>query len=158
MTSLAIGPNCQVTMHFALKLADGAVVDSTFDKQPVTFVVGDGNLPENFEQTIFGLQAGDYKELVLTPEYAFGMPNPNNIQRIARKSFASDMELSPGLVLSFADANKAELPGVVKSFDDKMVEIDFNHPLAGQTLNFEVKVIAVEPANEVNQVIDQEGR
>lgn len=148
MTSLAIGPNCQVTMHFALKLTDGAVVDSTFEKQPATFVVGDGSLPENFEQTIFGLMAGDHKKLVITPEYAFGMPNPNNIQRVKRKAFDPEIELTLGLVVSFADANKSELPGVVKSFDDDLVEVDFNHPLAGQTINFEVKIIEVSTVTE----------
>ena len=56
---LRIGPDREVTLHFALKLENGDVVDSTFDKQPATFKVGDGNLLPGFEQALFGLKAGD---------------------------------------------------------------------------------------------------
>jgi FKBP-type peptidyl-prolyl cis-trans isomerase SlpA len=56
------------------------------------------------------------------------------------------MDLVEGLMVSFADAQKAELPGVVKSFDDKVVYVDFNHPLAGRDILFEVEIIDVQPA------------
>jgi FKBP-type peptidyl-prolyl cis-trans isomerase SlpA len=56
------------------------------------------------------------------------------------------MELSEGLMVSFQDAARTELPGVVKAFDDNQVTVDFNHPLAGKTLTFEVEIIDVKPA------------
>ncbi|MCV6624926.1 MAG: FKBP-type peptidyl-prolyl cis-trans isomerase [Cellvibrionaceae bacterium] len=140
---LTIGPDTQVTLHFAIKMADGSQVDSTFDGPPATFNVGDGNLLPGFEQVLFGLSAGDEQSFTLSPEQGFGQRNPNNIQDIPRTSFAEDMELEPGLMLSFADAQAAELPGVIAEVGDEVVKVDFNHPLAGRDLIFEVKILAV---------------
>ncbi|PYC28117.1 FKBP-type peptidyl-prolyl cis-trans isomerase [Aquipseudomonas alcaligenes] len=144
MTEQRIGPDKEVTLHFALKLENGDVVDSTFDKQPATFKVGDGNLLPGFEVALYGFKAGDKRSLQVAPENAFGQPNPQNVQVMPRSQF-QDMELSEGLLIIFNDAANAELPGVVKAFDEQQVTIDFNHPLAGKTLSFDVEIIAVRP-------------
>lgn len=144
MSKLPIGKATQVTLHFAIKLESGEVVDSTFDKQPATFKVGDGNLLPGFEQALFGLQQGDRRSLVIAPEQGFGQPNPQNVQVMPRSSFAA-MELSEGLLVIFNDAANTELPGMVKDFDETSVTMDFNHPLAGKQLTFDVEIIAVEP-------------
>ena len=133
----------QVTLHFAIKLENGDVVDSTFDKQPATFKVGDGNLLPGFEQALYGLKAGDKRSLPIAPEQGFGQPNPQNVQVMPRSQF-KDTELGEGLLVIFNDAANAELPGMVQSFDDNQVSVDFNHPLAGKTLSFEVEIIAVQ--------------
>ena len=143
MTEVRIGPHKEVTLHFAIKLENGEVVDSTFDKQPATFKVGDGNLLPGFESALFGFKAGDKRTLPILPEQGFGQPNQQNVQVMPRSQF-SDMELSEGLLVIFNDAANAELPGVVKAFDDNQVTIDFNHPLAGKTLSFEVEIIEVK--------------
>ena len=143
MTEQRIGQNTQVTLHFALRLENGDTVDSTFDKSPATFKVGDGSLLPGFEAALFGFKAGDKRTLEILPENAFGQPNPQNVQIIARSQF-KDMELSEGLLVIFNDAANTELPGVVKAFDDEQVTIDFNHPLAGKTLTFEVEIQAVK--------------
>ncbi|MBX9915604.1 MAG: FKBP-type peptidyl-prolyl cis-trans isomerase [Pseudomonadaceae bacterium] len=138
-----IAAGTQVTLHFAIKLENGDVVDSTFDKQPATFRVGDGNLLPGFEQALYGLKAGDKRSLPIAPEQGFGQPNPQNVQVMPRSQF-KDMELGEGLLVIFNDAANAELPGMVQSFDDNQVSVDFNHPLAGKTLSFEVEIIAVQ--------------
>jgi FKBP-type peptidyl-prolyl cis-trans isomerase SlpA len=138
-----IGAATQVTLHFAIKLENGDVVDSTFDKQPATFKVGDGNLLPGFEQALYGLKAGDKRSLPIAPEQGFGQPNPQNVQVMPRSQF-KDMALAEGLLVIFNDAANAELPGMVHSFDDNQVSVDFNHPLAGKTLCFEVEIIAVQ--------------
>ena len=145
MTDIRIANNSQVTLHFAIKLDNGDVVDSTFDKQPATFKVGDGNLLPGFEVALYGFKAGDKRSLQIEPENAFGQPNPQNVQVMPRGQF-QDMELSEGLLIIFNDAANAELPGVVKAFDEQQVTIDFNHPLAGKTLSFDVEIIEVRPA------------
>ncbi|HSB96634.1 MAG TPA: peptidylprolyl isomerase, partial [Spongiibacteraceae bacterium] len=86
---------------------------------------------------------GDKAQFAVLPEEAFGQPNPNNIQVFKRSAFAADMDLHEGLVISFADASKAELPGVVKYIGADEVTVDFNHPLAGQTLIFAVAIVDV---------------
>ncbi|HEX7764689.1 MAG TPA: peptidylprolyl isomerase [Cellvibrio sp.] len=145
MRELAIGPGTKITLHFALQLDNGELVDSNFERDPATFTVGDGNLLPGFEKALFGMLEGEHKTLVIKPEDGFGQRNPNNIQEIARSQFSPDLELSEGLMLSFADAQKTELPGVVQRFDDEVVVVDFNHPLAGRDILFEVAIIKIEP-------------
>lgn len=143
MTDIRIGPDKEVTLHFALKLESGDVVDSTFDKQPATFTFGDGNLLPGFELALQGLKAGDKRSLRIEPDHGFGQPNPQNVQVMPRGQFEG-MELSEGLMVIFQDAAKGELPGVVSQFDDQQVTIDFNHPLAGKALTFEVEILDVK--------------
>ena len=138
-----IGQNTEVTLHFALRLENGDTVDSTFDKAPATFKVGDGSLLPGFEAALFGFKVGDKRTLTIEPENAFGQPNPQNVQSIPRSQF-KDMELSPGLLVIFNDAANTELPGVVKEFCNAQVTVDFNHPLAGKTLTFDVEIISVK--------------
>ncbi|SHF65079.1 FKBP-type peptidyl-prolyl cis-trans isomerase SlpA [Modicisalibacter ilicicola DSM 19980] len=145
MSEYRIGEGMEVTLHFTLKLEDGTVVDSTRDKQPATFQMGDGNLPPGFESPLTGLTDGDSGSYTIAPEHAFGQHNPQNVQRIPRDSFEGT-EIEEGLVMSFADAAGGEVPGVIAEIDDKHVEVDFNHPLAGRTLTFEVEVIEVRPS------------
>lgn len=143
MTETRIGQNTEVTLHFALHLENGDTVDSTFDKAPAVFKVGDGNLLPGFENALFGFKAGDQRKLSIAPENAFGQHNPQNVQVMPRSQF-DGMELSEGLLVIFNDAANTELPGVVKAFDEHQVTIDFNHPLAGKTLNFEVQILDVK--------------
>ncbi|UFH48803.1 FKBP-type peptidyl-prolyl cis-trans isomerase [Pseudomonas sp. KNUC1026] len=142
MTDVRIGQGTEVTLHFALHLEDGNTVDSTFDKAPAVFKVGDGNLLPGFEAALFGFKAGDKRSLTILPENAFGQPNPQNVQVMPRSQFEG-MELSDGLLVIFNDAANTELPGIVKAFDAAQVTVDFNHPLAGKTLTFEVDIIEV---------------
>lgn len=147
MTELLVGESTRVTLNFSIKLEDGQLVDSTFDKSPAEFEVGDGNLLPGFEKLLLGLKAGARDTFIIKPEAAFGQSNPSNIQEIPRSEFAADMELTEGLMIAFADAQNTETPGVIAAFDDKVVTVDFNHPLAGRELLFEVEIIDVQPAN-----------
>ena len=145
LSPLPIGPATRVSLHFSLRLQSGDVVDSNFDGNPASFTVGDGNLLPGFERRLFGLKAGEQGEFLVPPEDAFGQPNPANVQRFARSQFVGT-ELAEGLIISFADAQKAELPGVIKAFDDDEVTVDFNHPLAGMSLLFNVHIVDVQAA------------
>ncbi len=138
-----VADGTRVTLNFALKFSDGAVIDSTFDKDPATFTVGDGKLMPGFEQAIFGLQVGACDTFIIPPEKGFGVRNPNNLQQFPRKQF-KDVDLIQGLMISFADAQKSEMPGIVESFDDDEVTIDFNHPLADRNVHFQVEIIDVQ--------------
>lgn len=141
-----IGAGKRVTLHFSVLLLDGTVMDSTREHAPATFTVGDGNLLPGFEQSLFGLKAGDKRSILLEAANAFGPYNPDNIQVMRRGLFSRDMTLEPGVVVSFADKSKAELPGVITEVDDDQVTVDFNHPLAGKDLTFQVEIINVVDA------------
>jgi FKBP-type peptidyl-prolyl cis-trans isomerase SlpA len=146
VTLLPVGPDTKITLHFSLALENGSIVDTNFDGEPATFVFGDGNLLPGFEEVLTGLKPGAEDEFDISPEIGFGQHNPSNIQEFSRKDFDEEVDLEPGLMLSFADANQAELPGVVLEADAEKVTVDFNHPLAGHTINFKVKVVSVVPA------------
>jgi FKBP-type peptidyl-prolyl cis-trans isomerase SlpA len=146
MNELVIGLGTEVTLHFSLELDDGSLIDSNFDGEPVTFVVGDGNMLPGFEEALFGLRAGDEKWFLISPEKGFGKYNPQNLQEFPRSEFPAELELVEGLVLSFADAQQNELPGVIQEFDQAKVMVDFNHPLAGRDIEFSVRIIDVNPA------------
>lgn len=141
--SRRIGPNTTVSLHFSVCLADGQLLDTTRERPgPATFTVGDGNLLPGFEKAVFGLKAGDRRSVVIPSKDAFGDWQEGNIQTFARSLFLNT-KLEPGLVVSFADKSKAELPGVVKELRGDEVVVDFNHPLAGRDLLFEVDIISV---------------
>lgn len=143
---LPVGQGTRVHLNFSLKLEDGSVIDSNFEGGPVDFVVGDDSLLPGFERILFGMEPGQSRQFIVSPEDAFGMPNPNNIQEISRDDFEDDMELQLGLVVSFADASGAELPGVIARIDEDVVAVDFNHPLAGRVIIFDVTIHNVEAA------------
>ncbi len=144
--SVVVATGSQLSLHFSLQLDNGDIVDSTFEKSPVQLVVGDGNLPAGFEKHLLGLSAGSHERFAIAPEDAFGQLNESNLQVISRSQFAPDMELSEGLVVSFSDKSGQELPGVISEWDENTVTVDFNHPLAGKPLTFEVKILSVEAA------------
>ncbi|QEA38835.1 FKBP-type peptidyl-prolyl cis-trans isomerase [Pistricoccus aurantiacus] len=144
MSDYTIDEGMEVTLHFTLKLEDGTVVDTTKDKAPATFQVGDGNLPPGFEAPLTGLTDGAVERFEIPPEHAFGQRNPSNVQLIKRDDF-DDGVPEVGTVMSFSDAAGGELPGVIASVGEKQVEVDFNHPLAGRTLTFEVEILKVRP-------------
>lgn len=146
MRDLAIGPGTEVTLHFSLRLMDGSVVDSNFDGEPATFTYGDGSLLNGFEQVLLGLKAGEERIEVIPPERGFGAHNEENVQEVERAHFPADMEMEEGLVLTFADAQQNEVPGVITAFDEHTVTIDFNHPLAGREIEFSVSIVDVNPA------------
>ncbi len=143
MSEQRIGQNSTVTLHFALKFENGDVIDSNFDKDPATFTIGDTSLLPGFERSLFGLKAGDERGFEILPEQGFGTPNEQNIQVLPRSQFEG-MDLDIGILVIFKDAAGGEMPGVVKAFDDQQVTINFNHPLAGKIILFEVKIINVQ--------------
>jgi len=108
-------------------------------------VIGDGSLLPGFERLLFGMSPGERQIFVVPPENAFGQPNNNNVQVFTRRQFDDDMSLDIGLVMSFADASGAEVSGMIIAFNADEVTVDFNHPLSGRTILFDVLIHRVEP-------------
>lgn len=146
MINVPVSEGTRVFLNFSVSLDDGSEVDTNFGGEPVDFVIGDGSLLPGFERLIFGMSAGERQMFTVAPENAFGQPNDNNVQYLPRDQFDDDIDLEIGLVFSFADARGGELPGMVISFDEEEVSVDFNHPLSGRTILFDVIVHRVEPA------------
>jgi FKBP-type peptidyl-prolyl cis-trans isomerase SlpA len=144
--SVTVGEGTRVFLNFALSLEDGSEIDSNFSGEPVDFVVGDGSLLPGFERKLFGMAAGERQIFSIEPEDAFGQPNDSNVQQVPLEHFDEDAEPEIGLLFYFADASGGEVPGLVVAVDDENVTVDFNHPLAGRTILFDVLVHRVEAA------------
>ncbi|EJG1802940.1 TPA: FKBP-type peptidyl-prolyl cis-trans isomerase [Vibrio parahaemolyticus] len=134
-----------VTLHFTIKMKDGSVADSTHNMgKPAKFVMGDGSLSENFEQCLVGLQSGEKKAIELKAKDAFGMPNPDHIHHMERTKFVGEAEVEVGTIMAFSGPDGMEIPGIITEIAGDSVTVDFNHPLAGQDVTFEVEILSVE--------------
>ena len=147
----------QITLHFSLALPGGDTIDSNFDKKPVSFRLGDGQMLPGFEQVLLGLRAGEELEATLDAKEAFGERNPRNEQVFPLEKFEHLLkdDLVPtqvGSVVSFKDPGGFDLPGVVKAIGENSVSVDFNHPLAGKAILFTARIVSVLPPEE--QVVE----
>ncbi|EAS42911.1 FKBP-type peptidyl-prolyl cis-trans isomerase [Photobacterium profundum] len=135
----------EVLMHFAIKLEDGSVADSTQAMgKPAKFRMGDGSLTENFEKCLLGLSTGEKSQFELDPEDAFGLSNPDNIHHVDLSKFSADTPAEVGTIIGFAGPDGHDIPGIITSVVGDSVTVDFNHPLAGQRVTFEVDVVEIQ--------------
>lgn len=149
MSALTISAKTSTTLFFSLSLDDGQIIDSNFGDsagkgKPAQCVPGDGNLLPAFDACIIGLHAGDKRQFIIPASEAFGLRQDANLKRVPRERFAKDIELAAGLVVSFAAAEGGELPGVIHRLMGDVIEVDFNHPLAGRDIVFDVEIVGVE--------------
>ncbi|MGE0801440.1 MAG: peptidylprolyl isomerase [Lautropia sp.] len=137
-----------LTLHYRLTLAaTGADVISTFEGNPATLQLGIGQMAEPLERRLVGLAEGEHRIFELAPEEAFGPRNPELIQRVARamlaRGSAAGERYQPGDLVEFPAPDGGRFAGVLKTVDDRGAVFDFNHPLAGQPVRFEVRILGV---------------
>jgi FKBP-type peptidyl-prolyl cis-trans isomerase SlpA len=106
-----------------------------------------------FERALFGLVAGERRDLTLAPADAFGAVNEDNQQRFPLYQFPPDLALGAGLMVEFADAAGNKQAGVVRKVDKQWVEVDFNHPLAGRRIIFDVSILKVQARDDSTRPI-----
>ncbi|MDJ0777196.1 MAG: FKBP-type peptidyl-prolyl cis-trans isomerase [Gammaproteobacteria bacterium] len=134
----------RVTLHYRLGLTDGQVLEDNFDDEPMTVRLGRGEMAEGLELALLGLRTGDEQTIDIGPDLAFGHIDETLFRRLARNEFDPSFELERGLIIEFATDDGQTLPGTVIDFDEQIVHIDLNHPLAGQTVRYSVKILDVE--------------
>jgi FKBP-type peptidyl-prolyl cis-trans isomerase SlyD len=137
-----------VSIHYTLKDDDGDVIDSSDGGEPLDYLHGHGGIVPGLEGALTGKNVGDSLKVSVPPKDGYGEAEDAPTKSVPRDAFPDDVELEVGMQF-FAQGPKGEpVPVWVAAVDDKTVEIDFNHPLAGQTLHFEVKVISVRDASK----------
>ena len=145
---MSLRPGSVVTLHYRLECGGQEVVN-TFDAGPETFTLGVGELEPRLEMLLLGLKVGDHMTYELGPGEAFGAHDPDLIHTLPRGDFvanlAADAELAVDGGVDFTLPNGQTLTGTVLEIDADNVRIDFNHPLAGLPVTFEVKILAIEP-------------
>ena len=140
--SLLIEPGRNVKLSYVVK-SGKEIVDRSEKKEPLEFEFGKDALSPSFKKNIAGMKAGEKKKFHVTPEEAFGPWNLENT-RIIKRSELPVKKLKPGTILTATHPYKSEaLTGRVRKIAGDYVELDFNHPLAGKTLQVEVKIIEV---------------
>jgi len=138
-----IQPGSEVLMHFSIRLEDGTVAESTEGGEPMRFVMGDGALAEGLELALLGLKPGARQTLKIPPQHGYGFADPANVHPVERTDFPADMELKKGVIIGFTTPEGDEIPGTVVAVGDEQVSVDFNHPLAGHEIEFEVEILEV---------------
>lgn len=145
MINLLITKNCRVLADITIKLKDGSIADSTkINGKPSWLVIGDGSFSPAFEEFLLDKQAGDNLVFELPSEDAFGNSDPDQIHFMDISQFPQDIELKEGAIIAFDQPDGGQLPGVIRSVEGASVKVDFNHPLAGETVIFEIEIKQVK--------------
>jgi FKBP-type peptidyl-prolyl cis-trans isomerase SlpA len=147
MSTIVVTPTSYLTLHYRISTKDKTEIISTFDGNPATLQLGTGQLAPALEQQLIGLTEGAHHLVALSPEQAFGLHNPDLVQRISRATLQENSALNEtyevGDSVEFAAPSGGRFAGVLKKQDADSAMFDFNHPLAGQELVFEVQIIGI---------------
>lgn len=139
---MTVKPGDTVTLHFALSALNGSTLDSTLGLEPVTLRLGCGELDNNLEKCLIGLEIGNRYEFTLEPEHAFGHDDPTLIRQIPKAAFGAEVP-APGSLMEFTQPDGETLAGVIREVGFDQVTVDFNHPLSDCVVRFEVEVLAI---------------
>ena len=142
-----ISDNKVVQMHYELKNDSGDVLDSSKGREPLAYLHGNGNLIPGLEKELNDKVKGDKIQAVIAPEEAYGIVDDQKIFKVGKNQFQGDNELTVGMQIQAQADGRTEV-GTVESIEGEEVTLNFNHPLAGQTLHFDVEVMDVREATE----------
>ncbi|PKO84901.1 MAG: peptidylprolyl isomerase [Betaproteobacteria bacterium HGW-Betaproteobacteria-11] len=142
-TDATVAADSLLTLHYCVATADGEELVSTFGHTPAVVQLGSGELAPPFEHCLIGLPPGARQSFTLAADEAFGPRQPELLRRVARRVLAADAILELHGRIAFTAPNGQPLHGIVREIDADAVLLDFNHPLAGQTLRFEAEIVGI---------------
>jgi len=135
-----------VSLAYKLTLTSGEEIDSSDASEPLEYLHGAENIIPGLERQLTGLHVGDAKTVEVTPEEGYGVYDPEEVEVIDRRMLPRDMELRLGMVLAVRDDEGFTNEAYVSAIAPDSVTLDFNHPLAGQQLTFDVQVVGLREA------------
>jgi len=135
-----------VSIEYTLTDDAGTVIDSNVDKEPLTYVQGAGQIVNGLEKELIGLKTGDQKKVQVQPEAGYGMPSKEAFQEFPRDTIPAEAQKAGATLMAKGQDGQA-IPMRVHEVKEKTVVVDFNHPLAGQTLHFDVKIKDIRAAD-----------
>ena len=136
---MTITDGSKVKIDYTLTM-DGEVVDSSEGRSPLAYTQGSGQIIPGLEKALLGLEAGDEKQVVVSPQEGYGEVNPGAFRQIPKTSLPEDLVPKVGMMLAVQGPAGQSRPVKVSEVKDDSIAVDLNHPLAGKTLNFKVKV------------------
>jgi FKBP-type peptidyl-prolyl cis-trans isomerase SlyD len=135
-----------VSIDYRLHLGDGEVVDESDPGEPLVYLHGHGETVPGLENALEGKAVGDKLQVKVSPDEGYGDHDPEKIESVPRGEFPDELELKVGSVLTATDDDGNEMDFLIKEVKGDSVVVDFNHPLAGKTLHFDVTVREVRAA------------
>ncbi len=142
---MQISADSVVLIHYTLKDDDGKVLDSSAGGEPLAYIQGHGNLVSGLEKALEGKTQGDRLEVTVAPEEGYGKRNETLVQRVPKRSLQGAGEIRKGMQFQ-AQTDEGMRVFTVTAIVGDMVSLDGNHPLADQTLHFDVEVVEVRSA------------
>lgn len=140
---MKVKKNCLVRVQYRITDEDGIEIDSSMPDAPMEFVCGRGDVISGLERGVIGLEPGGKKRITIAPEDAYGHHNPAHVKTLPRAAFPVNMELIEGTRFSYRSDKGAEVMYRVKEIRADSIVADYNHPLAGKTLHYDVSVVDV---------------
>ena len=145
--SLVVADDVVVRLDYTLTLSDGEIYDSSEDSGPLEYLQGHGQLIPGLEQALYDMAVDEEKDVVVTPDVGYGEYDPDAVQELPLDMFPPNMELEPGMSIDLYDEDAdEEIEAIIDDVGDDSVTVNFNHPLAGETLNFHVRIVGIRPA------------
>ena len=132
-----------IKIHFTGKLQDETVIETSKDRDPLEFKIGDGNVIPGLEQGVIGMAAGDKKTIAVSPEEGFGQPQEDLVVDLKKSEFPEDVEFAVGAYLNIETSESKEFKAKVVEIKEDTVTLDANHPLAGITINYDVELLEI---------------
>lgn len=140
-----VTPGSHLTLHYRIALAEAPHTEvlSTFGGHPATLVLGSGELSPKLESCLVGVVCGTRQVFTLAADQSFGERREDFVQSVPLGTFPPTMNVQVGQVIEFSSPEGASYSGLVQQIEGGAARVDFNHPLAGRSIRFEVEVLAV---------------
>lgn len=145
-----VADNTVVSLDYELKLANDEVIDSSEENAPLEYLHGYKNIIPGLENELAGMAIGEKKQVTVLPEQAYGVRDPESVAEYPRDTFPESLKLEVGEPIAMRDSESGEsFQAFITEIHDETIMLDFNHPLAGETLFFKVKIADLrEPTSE----------
>jgi FKBP-type peptidyl-prolyl cis-trans isomerase SlyD len=139
--------NLVVTLDYKL-IVDDEIMENTEEGEPILFIQGIGQIILGLENALYDMKVGDQKTVMIPPEEAYGEYDPESTQEAKKDEFSEEVPLDVGTFLDLEDDEGDILSAQIVAEEEDTVTLDFNHPLAGKTLTFEITLTDLRPASE----------
>ena len=138
-----VQPDSLLTLHYRISLENGQPLISTFESTPATMQLGRGDIAPTLERCLAGDTVGERHTFLLEPENAFGAHREDLVEKVRLEDFPDGAAVEPLVIMEFTAPDGTRYPGLIREVGDTHATIDFNHPLAGKAIRFEVEIIGV---------------
>jgi len=132
-----------VTVHYTGTLDSGVEFDSSRERDALSFLVGAGHVIPGFDKAVLGMTEGESKTVTIPPEEAYGLKNEGAVQEVGKDRFPEGFDASVGETVTGQNAEGQGFMATIIAEENESVTLDFNHPLAGEALTFEVELVSI---------------